>query len=347
MRLGLTAVVWIPRTQGDRTTYRTHALREAFPHLYSPFRPHAPTALVLIALLLVYLAIIVAHILRLAYAVDPQKPSKSSSSRDSRDKNNERKSGPGSGSGSSSGSSSSMTPWVMAEIKARQTEKDDPSKTVARVAKDGQREKGKLAEREKTMGGEEFKQYRKKKAREREKEIEVLRKKLEELGLPMVGLPEKKEEKGGGGEGASGDGKESGGAGDGEGEGEGEGKGEPGKPWIGKRVTNWFNVPRPPLKETLKKSLYLDAYDDKAKGGMTAEQAKIEMEVFKAETRERARLEALAEIQAREVAGAAGGADAGGAGWMPADPALAQATIAGSAANAERMAARMKAERGG
>jgi hypothetical protein len=218
-----------------------------------------------------------------------------------------------------------MTPWVMAEIKHRQAEKDDESATLSRVAKDAEKERTKLKGVQEKVGKKEFDEYRRDKAKERSAEIDLLRKQLIKLGLPLVGIPEKKDEpadevaddKGSGEDGAD--------------------TGKFGK--LKDTVSNWFDLdptkkkekekekekkadkpkePSVPVKDKVKQFLFLDAYDDDA---ATHNKAKAEVEAYK----EQVKAQTIADLEAKDA------------------EIEAARKINASAANAEALARKMKA----
>ena len=269
----------MPTTQAGRAQLRTLLIRETFPRLYSPYRPHVPTALIICALLVAMVVVVSGHVLKAPYALLAISSSTSSSNRtrtsgsEPKRKDREKKKD------KEDRDAARMTPWVMDEIKHRQAEKDDPDRTLARVAKDAERERTKLKGVQEKVGKKEFEEYRDGKARERAEEIEVLRRQLAKLELPMVGIPEKNEKS-----------EADRGKGDAGGGGGAAAVSDLGR--LKNTVSGWLGLdkakepkdpqeekPKVPAKAKMKQFLSLDAYNNGSSGGGTVDQSKAKMEV--------------------------------------------------------------------
>ena len=268
---------------------RTNLVRGTFPRLYQPYRGHIPSALIICTILVGLVVILSKHVLKAAYRIEGSSSSTSSSNRSrtsDKDKEKARRKE------KDDKDAAKMTPWVMNEIKHRQAEKDEPGKTLQRVAKDAEKEKLKLKGVQEKVDKKEFDEYRADRAKERNGEIEVLRKQLVKLGLPLVGIPEKAEPD-------TDNAKEDGGGGK-------DDKGivsDLGK--LKNKVVGWFDkkykdkedAPKAepvPIKEKLKEAFFLDAYSDKA---VSNNQAKMEVEAYKAQVK----AQTIAELEAREA----------------------------------------------
>ena len=318
----------VPTTQAGRAHLRTQLIRAQFPRLYNPYRPHTLTAILICGLFVALVVVVSQHIMGKVYAVEASTSSTSSSNRartsgSSRDRDKEKERARRKEKADKD--AAKMTPWVMNEIKHRQAEKDDENATLARVAKDAEKERTKLKGVQEKVDKKEFDEYRAERAKERAGEIEVLRKQLIKLGLPLVGIPEKKDEPAGDGDGAGG--------GDGDGGATGGAKAKLDK--IKDTVSDWFDLdptkkkekkeekakePSVPVKDKVKQFLFLDAYDDEAANG-NSNRAKAEVEAYK----EQVKAQTIADLEAKEA------------------EVEAARKINASAANAEALAKKMRA----
>lgn len=189
----------VPKTQAARAAARLYAIRSKFIHLYNPSRPHTPTALGIIFLLLAILVVVAGNFIRKLYELDDA-PAAS-------------RSGSGGRSSGHGGSGRELTPWVMAEIKKRQTEfkaGKTPEQTLVRYTKEAEGERKQMKDKLEHLGPEKGKDYRERKEKERAKELTALLGRLTKMKLTTVGVEGADningKAEGGGGAGSSGEG---------------------------------------------------------------------------------------------------------------------------------------------
>ncbi|WWC57707.1 uncharacterized protein I303_100241 [Kwoniella dejecticola CBS 10117] len=158
-----------PSPKGVQALTARHlkALREAFPNLYSEYKPRLVPSLLVISFAIFLVILLIGGVLGSAY----DKDWKSSSS---------------SGEGRSSSSASKLPSWVERELRKRKEEK--PEQTLKRTKEESKKE---LDSYKKMKDPEGLKKFQKK----REAEIEVLKKELAKRKLPLVGLEDKKKSK--------------------------------------------------------------------------------------------------------------------------------------------------------
>jgi hypothetical protein len=244
------------------------------------------------------------------------------------------KSESGAKSGGRKGDGAELTPWVMAEIKKRQSELKagkTPAQTLERYKKDADSERKDMKSKMEGLEADKGKAYQEKKEKERVKEMKVLLSNLKKMDLSTVGVEgadtiDAKSEGDGSGAGDAVTG-EDGGTGHAAAGGTGMSLG------LMDRFSTWFKrgdnkpeeakdkKPELPIGERLKRALIpvpLSTVDSTQ--GLTRESAKRDLALLK--------LNAIPER---------------GAGWELATAPHAGAGLAQSASNAETLAAKMKA----